>query len=430
MNISFKKKSQITVFIIVGILMLVVSVMLYYFSNISRDTRTDYGDVILSYDFAQPIYNQLNECFSESGDYSLYHLSMRGGYYDVPLDSALYLWYDVPYYYHYEKGNIMPSLKNIETEIEKALKNSFFECAQNIIEIYDDVEINFNSLSFEVDIIENYVLFDTIGDIKVKKGDLVHTIKGLSFDIRSNLNQHYDIAKRIVEFQENNPNYVRIGHITEIGYFEKIYIGLYYADNYVVYRTLINLTHSDEEYDEFLFAVKYNWVEESSFSSKEIINFDLYVGYPFEYNLLANKRYNVYSNLFSVSDDGLISFTPLLKDKGRHKVLIVDEDNNILEMNLNIISDNSAPKIDKISDILFNKSIDSVFRLKVNATDLDDDKIFYNIASSLDMSIGTLNGQIVHDFSAIDVGLYGVSIIVTDINGESAIENFNIRVIE
>jgi hypothetical protein len=142
----YKKKGQLTLFVIVAIL-IVVGIFVYFFinslSNKNIDLRGDgdKGDVI------EDIFYDCMEFWAQD---SLTEIGLRGGYYGEPVSEYLDSGGDVIPFYYYEGLRYIPTISLIELEIESLFYLKSFECFDLISQRTSNITYNYRSVNVEL----------------------------------------------------------------------------------------------------------------------------------------------------------------------------------------------------------------------------------------------------------------------------------------
>ncbi|MDD4878703.1 MAG: hypothetical protein PHO02_06765 [Candidatus Nanoarchaeia archaeon] len=123
------KKGQVTIFIIVGIILVVAITMGII---LRKDIAQKIQDVKISQstalqqevDLARPF---VEDCLQSSAENAVLKVVAKGGY-NAPRNSVEYDYYTVPIYFNKGKETV-PSMQNIASEIALAIKNEVPSCA-------------------------------------------------------------------------------------------------------------------------------------------------------------------------------------------------------------------------------------------------------------------------------------------------------------
>jgi hypothetical protein len=149
-------------------------------------------------------------------------------------------------------------------------------------------------------------------------------------------------------------------------------------------------------------------------------------------NSIGNLIFNDNSSLFNISSStGIISFTPILLQVGYYSInLSVNDSHGTSDSQnwyLNISQVNDPPLFDNISDQ--TTYIGSNFTFSVNATDEENNTIYYYDNSSL-FVIGESTGIINFYVNSSMLGNQSINISVNDSLGAEYSNTFNLNVVE
>jgi hypothetical protein len=206
-NVSYSKvpgkKGQVTIFIILGIiLLLAVTLILVLRSEILPKEEvfaTDKGK----------IEHFMTSCIERLGEEALFRLGVQGGYVNVPSnianDGNLHLRtspFQVVPYWAYGENKDIPPLEIIEREIniyiEKNLRDCLFQ-TENFQETYDFQEKS--KITANTQALETKVAFDVHWDIELSTvtGEVVATLVDHTGESPIKLKKVYDTATTIIE---------------------------------------------------------------------------------------------------------------------------------------------------------------------------------------------------------------------------------------
>ena len=252
-----KKRGQITVFIIVGlILVFSVFTILYLNKNKIGDL-----DVFQSNDI-KPIEYYVDLCAKSSASDALYLLGVQGGY-TTPSELYFQSAYARIAYWYYEGEDISPTIEEMEQELSSYVNVALPECIESL-NVFSDMgfEFEFGEINTKTKINENNVEFNINYPITIIKGESKAEISKFykSFPVR--LGHIHSIAKEIVEKEVEDPDWVDMTYLVNQDFNFKIYP---YDENTLIYSMLDN--QSIVELNTpfiFLFANGFNESEELS----------------------------------------------------------------------------------------------------------------------------------------------------------------------
>jgi len=227
-----KKRGQITIFIIVG-LILVFSMFIILYLN-----KNKIGDLdVLQSSDIKPIEYYVDLCVKSSASDSLYLLGVQGGYTTSPelyFQSA----YTKTAYWYYEGQDTSPTTEKMEQELSLYVNKALPECIESL-NVFSDMgfEFEFGEIDTKTKISENNVEFNINYPIKIKKGESVSEISDFqrNFDVR--LGHIHTIAKKIVEMEIEDPDWIDMTYLVEQDVNFQIYP---YDENIIIYSLLDN----------------------------------------------------------------------------------------------------------------------------------------------------------------------------------------------
>jgi len=388
-----QKRGQITVFIIIGIIMLFLTAgFLFIFKSMNNsELKTEQEVMLNSYDLGS-VRMYIDHCFERTSREAIIYVGLRGGYYKVPPPSNDQIFIQIPYYL--DLGNVrFPSKERIAEEVKLFIEERLDNCLNNFTTFrnsgYDFEE---GEISAKV-ILENAVVFELDYPLIVKKGKSLTELRKYSYRLPLNFQDIYSTINRTVNEQAKIYNYVPIGEVSALSFERNFTFDLsYLEDDVVVYSYIFDKHFIDRQNYVFVFANRYNW-SHLSFSnqlnySQEIEDQYCYVGDVCQYNLNIYQkqlRFEDYTNLFNIFLNGLIRFTPRYKDVGKHNIFIKVGDNQgnekFVSFNLEIVSLEKVPVIKPIEHQIayVNKTFNYSVYLEEEIEDIiftDDSDLF------------------------------------------------------
>ena len=246
------KRGQVTLFIIIGIIILVVVALSYFIYNnsIKKQLTPEQEEIFLSSQI-EPISNLIDRCITRISLDGISILRDNSGYL-TPLTTTInYNGANVAYLVYKDDANpnkVNPK-SNLEADLAEYIKTRFKrECNLDSIK---DIEIikDYNNLSINVDMEDNGVQINLNFPLTLKKGNSESTISNFNAKVNSEFGLIYnyliDIINKevqtgtfdITKYQLQNPN-IKV-----------------FRDNLNLNQAIYTLTTNKEE--EFvIFAVK------------------------------------------------------------------------------------------------------------------------------------------------------------------------------
>jgi hypothetical protein len=242
------KKGQITVFIIVGILMLLGVSLFYYIrqTSITQDLKEQVEGTFTEKVPTEmiPLKNNIELCISQNLERGLRLLEEHGGYITSDLDEKLdYVPYSptesnalefqfgsrdfIPYWYYLQSPNdcvsgcqfdsLMPPLcdnnkncaiagtESIQQKLEDYVKTELVPCLNDFRD-YRDMGYSVDVLSApetEIMIRDIDVLADVKMPIRITKDGITYTLERFQFSVPSNLKELYEVAYNLTQYEIN-----------------------------------------------------------------------------------------------------------------------------------------------------------------------------------------------------------------------------------
>ncbi|MCF7866428.1 hypothetical protein K9L67_02470 [Candidatus Woesearchaeota archaeon] len=221
------KNGQVSVFVIIGIIILIIvgfSVFIFSksdsgVSNVVKNKNQK--DIISNFE------NLLYGCIDESVREGLYVVSERGGFYEAPILSREVYYYDInPFsnnefvmgiypYYMYSGAVTMPSLEELEFEYSKFSKDYFVDCVSKL-SFFNESGLNFSlkdDVVFNLYFGEKAVLVDLNYPLIVYFDDGSFQFSSYERDFNYDISSKFLIIKEFIAMQSNNVDYVNSGFL-------------------------------------------------------------------------------------------------------------------------------------------------------------------------------------------------------------------------
>lgn len=209
------KRGQVTAFIIVGLVVLIAIILVYfanseYLKDLFEEQRTKLTGIPAE---IKPVGDYIQQCLDDVSKTGVDFVLLQGGYYE-PKDYVELDLFRVAYWY--DNKDISPSLEVIENEISKGINPLFKSC----IDEYDSsYKINLTSLKTDVKIKEKKILFTSNVNMNVIYKDVTYTInKKYILKKDSDVFDIYNTAKTIIDSEVLNPDEIDLTFLAEIPY--------------------------------------------------------------------------------------------------------------------------------------------------------------------------------------------------------------------
>jgi len=196
------KKAQITVFIILGILMLLALVLVI---SLKKEIITFNPEEVIPTEKGK-VENFIVTCMDKIGDDALFKIGLQGGYIEVPedlTDSSLSLKVSpmnvVPYWAYGTNTNI-PSLFEIKERIDQYMEENLRSCLFEMEAFQESYDLTEKSdITANTEIVESKVIFNVHWDIEIKNkaGDIVTEVINHVTESPVKLKRVHGVAEQI-----------------------------------------------------------------------------------------------------------------------------------------------------------------------------------------------------------------------------------------
>lgn len=159
-----EKKAQVTIFVIIGIL-IVASVSIYFFV-FNKDNKNN--EIPSS---VAPIYEFVKSCIENNLEETVYIMGQGGGYYFPPTLSNTGGFT----YYFYEGKNYFLTKSEIEKSISSAVEADILVCVDGFSK-FKDYEINEGRISVETTIENEKIIFNVNYPLSIKKAEEINVL--------------------------------------------------------------------------------------------------------------------------------------------------------------------------------------------------------------------------------------------------------------
>ncbi len=348
----FGRKSQITYFIILGIIIILAASFIFYISTISNSkTKNLIAKSSLNSPLAE-IRNYIEACFADSIKDSAQLAALSGGYFSKPKAGINLLYYDIPFY-SIEGVRDYPEKEKLNQEFSKYIETALPFCL-NDLGIFKErgISINARNPKAKSFISDNYIAVEIDYPISVITPDgKTFDLSEFSHNYKTKFGLLYSSAVKIVDEQIKNTNNVCLNCLSKTAQSNNLTFEIYRTGDSLIYQLKDNLSAMEPLV--FLFANKYShfsctelpldnleFVQRCAdlavesvnytFSLKDIPNLTAEVGKPFHYVLEGSGykvAYESFTDLFSINKTtGVIQFVPKSKNIGIHNIWIKAED--------------------------------------------------------------------------------------------------------
>ncbi|MFT4244572.1 MAG: hypothetical protein ACMXYB_03925 [Candidatus Woesearchaeota archaeon] len=256
------KKSQITIFVILSIIILVVGAFIILSYSENQRTTLESGTATLSSD---PQINLVREyvenCLKLEIKEQTYFNQFSGGYYETPPLFAFDGYLTVPFYV-YDNQKQVPSIQELEQQLEMAVDNNIEFCINNLEE-FDMIfeEINIGQFESKMLIQDGSILATLNVPINLLNNEIGESsnIERFQVEVESNFLYYYNLVNEFINLHNGDFSRIPISNLNILGYNNNFRYELK-PQNFDVAIFNFIFEESGKEFPrEFQFAIKYNW---------------------------------------------------------------------------------------------------------------------------------------------------------------------------
>jgi hypothetical protein len=238
------KKGQLTLFIIIGIL-IVVGGIIYF---VLRDS-VELNNPNLNVD---EINAFVLNCIKKTGEETIFELGKSGGYFIAP-DPKIYP--NIPVYYDKAENNFI-TVEEMEEEISFLMEKKLFFCTKNFVN-FPNFEITQREINIDTSIDAEKIYFDVDYPITIKKSNETTRLKNFEVEIPSNLGKVYDAVNEFMKEQMKQEG-ICLTCLLELSLINDLYIKMNdYDDETTIFIFEDKNYKKGEETFKYVFANRY-----------------------------------------------------------------------------------------------------------------------------------------------------------------------------
>lgn len=244
------KKAQITLFIIIGIVLIIlVGLTLFSVGNINKsETKVEVGE-------SASLKSFVEDCIKEVAIPALYLQGLQGGYIYSIDDSFVRQGsdYSISYLYNAGKTNV-PTREKLQSEINKYINQNLNYCLDNFI-LYREkgYSIRVGKINTDSTVAINEVFIKVTYPVSLTKNDKTEAIDEFSTSIPVRLGYLNDISTEFINAVVQDPSKI---DMTMLGRFDVNVTIIPYNQDTILYSFYDEKSNIKEKRYLFLFATK------------------------------------------------------------------------------------------------------------------------------------------------------------------------------
>lgn len=249
-----KKKGQITIFLILGIL-LVGGVGFFLFGNSKKqlDNTNQAENRLSEGSSSNPVENYVRQCMEKTAKDALISAGLDGGVENAS-EYLLFFGGKTPYYYGTQNSST-PTLDDVQDFLSDYMNSNLKLCVN--FSLFPDQNITSGDVNAQASISDKTVRFNVEYPIKIASGKSAKEISDFSTAINSRLKAMHNASIEYVNAQKANPRYMCMTCLVKLGSENNLKINTVALGNTVVYNFYDNTTMLDGKEYNYYFAIKY-----------------------------------------------------------------------------------------------------------------------------------------------------------------------------
>ncbi len=249
------KRGQITIFIVLGIVVLVVLLSAGYIfiqTQTYSSLKEKYEARALSEE-ARNTISTFEGCLKKVSEEGILHIASRGGYYEKPSESIPYGNGFIPFYYNRGKEEI-PTDSIIQTNIEKYIENNIQKC--KAIKTPANVQLKFSKPKANVKVNPGQINIILKMPLTISSPTFSSKASIFKAKIKSDLSKAYGNAKELYNQQKKSGQNMAISELNTIAFGKDYRFNVNTNNGTFIFLTYYNQTKHLESELNFNFAVR------------------------------------------------------------------------------------------------------------------------------------------------------------------------------
>tara|TARA_Y100000310_G_scaffold171085_1_gene171239 strand:- start:5169 stop:5936 length:768 start_codon:yes stop_codon:yes gene_type:complete len=190
-----QKRGQITIFLIVGIILIIVAGILFTVLKDFKKSQIEINDLSTT-----PIQNYVNSCLTKTGQEAGIFIGKHGGYYQLPQNHNSE--FNLPYYL-IDGMKSLPTIELVQNQLAKYVEDQLAYCLQNF-HSFEGREILSGRSTVSTIILDNKILFSLNLPITIKFNNVEESMTTFSVDILSKLGMIIDAISKYMHLEEDS----------------------------------------------------------------------------------------------------------------------------------------------------------------------------------------------------------------------------------
>ena len=225
------KKAQVTIFIILGIVL--IASFLFIFSL--KGNIIDFLSQSNIPPEIQGVYDFTQDCLRSTSEEAIYLIGQQGGYYKTPNPKTTF---EIPYYIYNNKSNILKK-EGIIGEISLYINEALPLCTDNFTN-FPEFNILQKDVVSKVDLKKDKIMIKVEYPLNIKKGDISYQLKEFNTELNFRLNIIYETIEFIINKQLEDTGNICLTCLLDFGAKNDIFINMRLNGNNTIIYNLVD----------------------------------------------------------------------------------------------------------------------------------------------------------------------------------------------
>ncbi len=256
------KKGQVTVFIMVGIVMvLVLGITIFLMQKVTKERLQAEAEQPLALR-EEPLQQAVDDCVQDSLERAVFFISRQGGYYQTPPPYFEFAVFKVPYYFDQQVLSV-PTKVEVEKNLAEFIRHDFAVCEEEINRFPQKITIA-GEPTMQVSLFPSTIRATVTIPLRLHIGESIVTVDQFQAKISSELSTILEVRDLLLQEQKKYPEAVRLSEVVHLAEERNIPFTLENIEGTVLYQ--LGVPSESPNYGKllFTFAIRYPWNELST----------------------------------------------------------------------------------------------------------------------------------------------------------------------
>ena len=252
------KKGQVTVFIIIGILLVAAAGAYFYLKASEAEAGIKPVEVT---GIASAVNLFVNDCVRDTSEEAVLWIGMQGGYYKVPEPIFPFGVFDVPVFYDEGEPQHVPTAQEFGDQLGIYVSDNLDFCLNNFESFLSQgYSFETGEITPKVLVGEKKVLFNVNYPITVRLQDASQSIDTFGAEVDVQIPKMIKTANQYLDAQADVPDAFRMKQIMDASFDNDVVTEtIEFRDGFVMLNIIDPDTQIRDLNYSYIFAIKYNW---------------------------------------------------------------------------------------------------------------------------------------------------------------------------